>query len=183
MTRITHKQETFAKGVAQGLTLSEAYRQAYDCSAWKKESVWRQAQTIADNPKVSSLIAELKAKQESRATHDSEALRRIALETWLEIAQDSKAPQAARNRAAELIAKVKGVELLGSDTSDKPDKPDMHDLAQQLRAFIKDKAKQVQVLSYSHTEQSQTEAGSPAPEQAEPEQTENPPTPDTPPSR
>ena len=50
---LTAKQEAFAQGVAQGKTLSEAYRLAYDCQRMKDASIWTEASQLMDNPRLS----------------------------------------------------------------------------------------------------------------------------------
>lgn len=60
---LTAKQETFATGVASGLSQAEAYRQAFPSSRkWKDDSVWQRASKLAANAKVQSRIQELLAK-------------------------------------------------------------------------------------------------------------------------
>lgn len=60
---LTAKQETFATGVASGLSQAEAYRQAFPSSRkWKDESVWQRASKLASNVKVQSRIQELLTK-------------------------------------------------------------------------------------------------------------------------
>jgi len=60
---LTSRQETFAAGVAQGLSQAEAYRQAYPQSAkWKDESVWQRASKLASDAKVQSRVQELLQK-------------------------------------------------------------------------------------------------------------------------
>jgi len=57
---LTPAQETFATGVASGLSQSEAYRRAYPRShRWKPETVWREASRLAAEPKVSTRVQEL----------------------------------------------------------------------------------------------------------------------------
>jgi len=41
--KLTYKQEKFCKGVAKGLTYSDAYRQAYSCENMKPSTIHRNA--------------------------------------------------------------------------------------------------------------------------------------------
>lgn len=60
---ITGPQETFAAGIAQGLSKAEAYRKAYPrAMKWKDEAVWAEASKLAANPKVSLRVQELLQK-------------------------------------------------------------------------------------------------------------------------
>ena len=53
---LTAKQDAFAQGVANGKTLSEAYRASYSAEGMKDSSVWTEASKLMDNPKVSQKI-------------------------------------------------------------------------------------------------------------------------------
>jgi hypothetical protein len=57
---LTPKQERFAQLVAEGFNLSDAYRQAYDATKMKPESVNREAKAVMDNPKIASRVNELR---------------------------------------------------------------------------------------------------------------------------
>lgn len=60
---LTPKQEAFATGIASGLSQADAYRQAYPKSqAWKDETVWSKASTMAKDDKVQARIKELRDK-------------------------------------------------------------------------------------------------------------------------
>ena len=56
---LTPKQERFAQKYVELGNASEAYRQAYDASRMKPESVNRTAKELVDNPKIASRIAVL----------------------------------------------------------------------------------------------------------------------------
>lgn len=60
---LTPKQETFATGIASGLSQAEAYRQAYPRSQkWKDEAVWVKASQLMSDGKVQLRVQELGAK-------------------------------------------------------------------------------------------------------------------------
>mgnify|MGYP003635203956 CR=1 FL=1 len=54
---LTAKQEGFAQGVARGLTLSDAYRMAYDAEKMKDATIWTEASSLVDNPKVATRVS------------------------------------------------------------------------------------------------------------------------------
>lgn len=57
---LTSKRETFATGLAAGLSQAEAYRQAFPGSKkWKDETVWSKASILAKNDKVQARAQEL----------------------------------------------------------------------------------------------------------------------------
>ena len=59
MNNLTAKQEKFAKGIAAGLTQSDAYRAAYSASRMQPEQVWQEASRLRRNRKVAHRIEEL----------------------------------------------------------------------------------------------------------------------------
>lgn len=56
---LTPKQESFCQQYIETGNASEAYRQSYDVSSMKPESVNRAAKELIDNPKITSRIAKL----------------------------------------------------------------------------------------------------------------------------
>lgn len=58
---LTPQQENFARGVANGLSQAEAYRQAYpNCLKWTDKSIWGKASLLARHAVVSARVTELK---------------------------------------------------------------------------------------------------------------------------
>lgn len=58
---LTDKQEKFAQGVAlEGLSLSDAYRAAYDTSRMKDKTINERASVLAKDSKIATRIAELR---------------------------------------------------------------------------------------------------------------------------
>lgn len=58
---LTPKQEKFCLVYIETGNASEAYRQAYNTSRMKEETVWRSAKEMLDHPKVAARIQELRA--------------------------------------------------------------------------------------------------------------------------
>ena len=56
---LTPKQEAFCQSYLETGNASEAYRQSYDASAMKPETVNRAAKELIDNPKIAARIAKL----------------------------------------------------------------------------------------------------------------------------
>lgn len=59
--KLTAKQETFAQGVASGMTAGDAYRQAYDADKMKPESIRVNARKLAKRTPVALRVKELQA--------------------------------------------------------------------------------------------------------------------------
>lgn len=62
---LTHKQEEFAQGVANGLTQSDAYRAAYDAENMTDKQVHEESCKLAAHPKVSQRIDDLREEIEA----------------------------------------------------------------------------------------------------------------------
>ena len=75
---LTAKQEGFAQGVARGLTLSDAYRMAYDAEKMKDATIWTEASSLVDNPKVATRVSSLqKAQEETASEIEKELMKRL----------------------------------------------------------------------------------------------------------
>ena len=59
---LTAKQEAFAQAVASGMTFSEAYRAAYDCSNRSDKTVNEHASRAMSDSKILARVKELKAQ-------------------------------------------------------------------------------------------------------------------------
>lgn len=57
---LTAKQEQFAKGIAEGMTQSDAYRAAYDAKKMSDNAVYREASLLMGNPKITQRLQELR---------------------------------------------------------------------------------------------------------------------------
>ena len=105
---LTGKQEAFAKLVAGGAVLSDAYRECYSADTMKDSTVWSEACRLAQNPKVSARIKDIQADME--ADHRTRLLRR---EEWVLKSLQEEAVSAdnasSRIRALELVGKTVGM--------------------------------------------------------------------------
>ena len=109
----TSKQREFARLVAEGSTLADAYAEAYDTSG-KRETIRREATRLASNPTMAPLLREAnqvvdKALQPSRQSRKRWVLERLVNEA--ENGSDS-----SRIRALELLGKSVGAFDIESDT-------------------------------------------------------------------
>jgi hypothetical protein len=105
---LTGKQEAFAKLVAGGAVLSDAYRECYSADTMKDSTVWSEACRLAQNPKVSARIKDIQADMEQ--SHRTRLLRR---EEWVLKSLQEEAVSAdnasSRIRALELVGKTVGM--------------------------------------------------------------------------
>ena len=105
---LTGKQEAFAKLVAGGAVLSDAYRECYAADSMKDSTVWSEACRLAQNPKVSARIKDIQADMEA----DRRTIERRR-EEWVLKRLSEEADQAdnasSRIRALELVGKTIGM--------------------------------------------------------------------------
>ena len=120
-TGITAKQLAFAEGVASGMTLSDAYRAAYDSRLMTDKSIWESACKMVNHVKVRTRLDQIaRERDEARrmlATSDAAA----ALET-LRLMMAKADSDATKVRAAELLAKASGVFTDKVEIEDKTDR-------------------------------------------------------------
>lgn len=120
---MTAKQQHFALLVAQGSTLTAAYRSAYDAEGMADSTIWKAASTLADVPKVAACINQEVDRIERERPHDDAASRRLVREYLVSVLQDDSQKTSDRTRAAELLGKVAGVALFSSKEEKPVTKP------------------------------------------------------------
>ena len=101
---LTAKQEAFAQGVADGKTLADAYRGAYNTENMKDSTVWTEASLLMDNPKVIARVQGIQEAREEKSLHDNARLKRLVLERLHHEATEAQS-DSARIRALELLGK------------------------------------------------------------------------------
>ncbi len=105
---LTEAQAAFARGAAEGLSLTDAYRRAYSTEAMKPSTIWKNASTLASNGKVAARIEMIRAENRSKSLHDAGRAKDFALARLEHEATNAEVP-AARIRAVELIMKHHGL--------------------------------------------------------------------------
>ena len=109
-TGLTKKQQRFAEGVVlDGLTASDAYRQAYDTQA-KPNTVNVNAHKLTRNAKVANTIEAMERAKELAAWHSAESLRSLVISTLTEVATSETAKDATRVAAVKVLGTVVGVD-------------------------------------------------------------------------
>lgn len=117
---MTAKEEAFARAVAEGRTLREAYRGAYDTSRMKDGTVDRKAQEVLHKPHVAAYVARL--EEDIRASAEAECVMSAVevLHELTEIASGRGRYPTAAPGSGELISvpanvgqRIKALELLG----------------------------------------------------------------------
>lgn len=131
---LTGKQEAFAKLVASGSMLSDAYRECYSADNMKSSTLWSEACRLAQNPKVSTRIKAIQADMEQ-----SQRMRLLRREEWVLKSLQEEAVSAdnasSRIRALELVGKTVGMftdRIEQSDTTERS----ASDIERDLRAKL-----------------------------------------------
>lgn len=102
---LTAKQDKFAHSVAlEGMTLSDAYRAAYDTSKMTDKTVNEKASVLAAQDKISARITELREQLTSEKIMSAQ--RRLE---WLtEVITDVHEKTENRLKAADIMNKMQG---------------------------------------------------------------------------
>jgi len=131
---LTGKQEAFAKLVASGSMLSDAYRECYSADNMKSSTLWSEACRLAQNPKVSTRIKDIQADVEQ-----SQRMRLLRREEWVLKSLQEEAVSAdnasSRIRALELVGKTVGMFTDRVEQSDTTERS-ASDIERDLRAKL-----------------------------------------------
>jgi hypothetical protein len=106
---ITAKMDSFARHVAEGLSLADAYRQAFNTSKMKPRTVSNDASRLVRHPGVTAAIEAYRAVFETR--NRMLALQRderIWERVW-ELAEGEEVPPAVKVKALDLAARLCGM--------------------------------------------------------------------------
>lgn len=104
---LTEKMEAYARGVANGETLADAYRKAYVADNMSTATVYTEASKLMDHPAVAARVRML-MEERAKRTHaiDAMRVRRHVFDRLMMESVDDESPPAARIRALELLGKV-----------------------------------------------------------------------------
>ena len=107
---LTPKQLKFAHSAVSGVSLAEAYRQAYDAENMSERAIRTEACRLAAHPNVSrameAISAEMAGKMQVLTVSDRDMVLRN-LRQWTK--GDGDPPTSAQLRAAELLGKACGL--------------------------------------------------------------------------
>lgn len=110
---LTAKQEIFAQGLFNGLSNSDAYRQAYDTSGMKAATVHNEACKTAALPHVAARVDQLiKEKQRKNSMFSDKQREKQSDKIWRKIwdmVDDPQTPPAVKANLLSLSAKAAGM--------------------------------------------------------------------------
>lgn len=111
MPKLTSKQEAFAREVAKGKSLSEAYRTVYSAEKMRPATIHVESCKLAAHPKVSQMVERLRGEMD-RVTVVSVTSDRERILSRLRALLDSPEGTAAENislKAAHLLGQTLGL--------------------------------------------------------------------------
>ena len=130
---LTSKQRAFARAWASGLSLSDAYREAYDPSTKQAASIHSLASRVASLVEVRSRYEAI-LKERDRQTALQAVNRKDRVLNWLEaVYQGTEEADATRVRASELVGKASG---LFQNEITVNDKRDSGNVAAEIEAML-----------------------------------------------
>lgn len=132
--QLTDKQALFCDGVANGLSLSDAYRAAYSSGLTAKQ-VHEEACKLMGNPKVRQRLEAINREKEEQRRMMAASDASLALDTFRRM-MESADTDATKVRAAELLAKAAGVFIDKVETTDKTDRT-VKDIEQAIAERLK----------------------------------------------
>lgn len=135
---LTEKQEAFAQGVANNLTLIDAYKAAYNTETGSVSTLYSSASRLADNPKVAARIRSImEARSERFEAFDVMRIRRHVFDRLMIESMDYDNPAASRVRSLELLGKIDVVSMFKEQKDTTPDAPDsVAELTDKLKKAI-----------------------------------------------
>lgn len=109
---LTANQESFARGIAEGKTYTEAYRSAYKTDRMTPKTINEEASRLKDNPKITARVKELRdlaAKPTiMTAQQRKEWLTEVINNEEIDINARLKASDQLNRMDGEYVAKVEG---------------------------------------------------------------------------
>lgn len=105
---LTPKQENFARNVADGMSLSDAYRAAYDAENMSNEAIHTNAYKLGQHAQVATRVNALAAEKVREIAEKGEKDRDKVVSLLRKFAVDDNRPDHVRLRALELLGKTCG---------------------------------------------------------------------------
>lgn len=109
---LTPKQEEFAVAVANSLTLSDAYKKAYNAENMKAAHIYTAASQLMSNPKVARRVADLiEFKTQKSMMADVKRVRQHVFDRLMMESINEQSSPNARIKALELLGKIRGIDM------------------------------------------------------------------------
>jgi len=108
---LTAKQRHFAMalGSGSGMTLSDAYREAYDCEKMSGAAIRNEASKLAANPDITMMVTRLRDNNERSAQASQVNDKQKVLDLLRKLMDEAEPNDTNRLRAAQLLGQTIGL--------------------------------------------------------------------------
>lgn len=106
---LTEKQLRFANGAVSGLSLSEAYRQAYDAENMSERAIRTEASRLAARPDIALMMQTISAEKREKMQVITVSDRDMLITNLRRWTKGDETPTSGQLRAAELLGKACGL--------------------------------------------------------------------------
>ena len=104
--KLTHKQKTFARLVAQGETGAGAMRKAYDVKTTKAKTVGNNASVLKKHSGIAREIEAIRLAEKARAYQTPEHLRSLVIHSLVKVITDPESKAGQITAAAKVLGTV-----------------------------------------------------------------------------
>ena len=104
--KLTHKQKTFARLVAQGETGAGAMRKAYNVKTTKAKTVGNNASVLKKHSGIAREIEAIQLAESARAYHAPEHLRSLVIQSLVKVITDPESKAGQITAAAKVLGTV-----------------------------------------------------------------------------
>jgi hypothetical protein len=104
--KLTHKQKTFARLVAQGETGAGAMRKAYDVKTTRAKTVGNNASMLKKHKGIQREIEAIRLAESARAYHTPEHLRSLVIHSLVKVITDPESKAGQITAAAKVLGTV-----------------------------------------------------------------------------
>ena len=108
---LTEKQRAFCRNVAEGMTLADSYRAAYDCQNMAQATITNEAYKLMLRQDITAIVNKYSQEKLAKTSHDAARIRLSVIERLQIEANDTTNPASVRVRALELLGKITDVAL------------------------------------------------------------------------
>ena len=104
--KLTHKQKTFARLVAQGETGANSYRKAYDVTTKRAKTAGNAASDLKKHSGIAREIEAIRLAESARAYHTPEHLRSLVIHSLVKVITDPESKAGQITAAAKVLGTV-----------------------------------------------------------------------------
>jgi len=136
LNKLTAKQQLFCNEVLKGMSLSEAYRRAYDAENMSQRVIATEASRLSMHPQVSLVLERGFEEKRRQATHTSASLREFVTNRLFVEATEA-ASDSARISALGLLGKIDHVAMFKERVGNEDDTRTAEELKAELEQRLK----------------------------------------------